>query len=183
MDYVVKDRTHKVIFTKTTTQDKHIEPTDIYPDFDPDTMYFFALSPHDKIEKGYVVPKTDADRVADKTLELEEPFGYLDDKGRLKTRTIDEILDLNLLKTMDQCKKAMVYLGADLEKEIKKEYTIGYQMKIMRNFMLWMADDKPPDDKREQRFHEMNENLEKFKSKYREKRNTIKEIMKNCSET
>ncbi len=182
MYYVIMDiKTQKVIYTNESPLPEDLKAKDVYSKFDSKTMEFMSLSLHDKVEGGYILPKTDGDLVAEGVYTLNVPFEYIDENNIQQERTVEEALNQNLIRTEEECNEAFRIVGARIESDIKKKYTRGYELKLMRKYLLWMADGKPSNDKREKNFFNFSKDIDKIKNKYKEVMTELKKVMANIS--
>jgi len=179
MRYVITDKNSgEIIYTNKSSLSEGLRPGEVYKDFNDETMNFTELSSRYKVENDRVVEKTDEELVEEGIIRIQEPFVYLDEDRKLSHRTLERVLEENLLKTKSQCEEALRIVGFRIEYDLKQKYSPGYELKLIRGYLLWLTDGKPENDKRETKFIDFSQEVKKIKIKYDGQRGKIKKIMK-----
>lgn len=109
-------------------------------------------------------------------IELHIPFEYIED-NEIKIRPIEHLVEQNLLATEAHCEQALEHISAVVEEQIGQQYSAGFELKITKEYILWLEDDKPEGDKRQARFREMNEYVSEVKAAYKPLKAEIRTLL------
>ena len=184
MYYTIFDKySDKLIYTNKEPLPESLSPGEVYDEFDPEKMTFSVLSDACKVQDNSIVAKTDKELIAEGIVRLNEPFVYLDEYKTIQYRNVQRCLELNLIKTEEQCKEALRLIGVQIEKDIKREFSVGYELMVMQRYLVWIAEGKPKDDKREKKFLELSKGLKNLKAPYKSMRAKIKKILYENSDS
>ena len=64
-----------------------------------------------------------------------------------------------------------------IENNIAKEYSYSYEVKMIKEYGLWLAENKPTDDYREQNFNTMQARIDNIKSDFVDIKIKAKELV------
>ena len=177
--YAVKEReSGKIVFKTTDPVAAGLEGKKIYKKFNAETMDLIPFSRFEKIEGHDIVPKSYKDKVRDGLFQLNEPFTSIDENGAMKTVSVQEALQKNLIKTYAQGEAAMKIIHEQVERDLTNKYSTGYQMKLMRDYLEWMIEGKTAGDDREKKYAKLQKALKEEKKKYQEITDQVKQLMK-----
>ncbi len=133
------------------------------------------LQPDTKIENDVIVPKTLEEMVRDGIVALDEPFEYISG-GSIKTRSLQEAVHQDHIKTADHAKKVLRTIGIEINRKISKKYRSGDELKLLKGLVEWMYEDRPNDDERERRYLEMKTFIDGIKAEYKPLRKKVKQL-------
>lgn len=181
-----------VVLNKKTKEILHIQPTalnqklkgkDVYPDFNPKTMQLAKtdlqrLPDHFNVnKKGFIVEKTFEEKILEGIIGFDELFRFEGASGDPGFDKVKFVLDNKLIKTVAQCKAVFAYLDAEFEAKVAREYRPGLEAKLMKDYMAWLEQGKPADDKREKKYLDMKAAIDAIKEEYKEVRAKLKKII------
>ncbi|QTA93980.1 hypothetical protein [Desulfonema magnum] len=141
------------------------------------------LSPSEKIVNNEIVEKTLQEQVKEGLIELDEPFEYISDDDSIRERSVKELMEAELIKTADQCEKALKLLNREIEDKIALKYAQGYEMKLVKGLVDWLYEGRPEADEREESYLEMRKYVESIKDEYKPLRNQLKKMMTDLQKT
>ena len=108
--------------------------------------------------------------------DIDEPFEYIQD-NLLYTRTLAEVIEGDLLKTKEQAEKALRKLDRKVEKKVALKYSSGYELKLTKRYMEWQLDGKPENDRREQKYIEMRQEIDAVRKEFKPLREKVKNLL------
>ena len=140
-----------------------------------------ALNPDEKLENDEIVVKSLEEQAAEGLIEINAPFEYIED-NQIKKRTIEEVIEQDLLQSKDDCERALRYISATIEEKIAEQYSPGYELKITKDYMVWIDEGKPGNDVRKQKFDEMTAYISGVKEHYKAPKETVRTLLANFSD-
>ncbi len=108
------------------------------------------LLPHQKIKGNAIVPKTLREKVESGVLVLDAPFEHINSKGKRVKRSASQLIKSKLLTTDAQVDRVLAMIAKDTLAAIEQVYPIRNELRITKDFSLWMYEGRPADDEREQ---------------------------------
>ncbi|NQZ10760.1 MAG: hypothetical protein HRT35_26710 [Algicola sp.] len=198
MIYIILNKqTHQVI-TDHKNDTQGLQPETVYTEFDASTMllvhsdlpivqlsqYYDNIDGHFHIETNGLLREKNLQEKADCgaidfALELllqSDEYNNLEGK----TPAINLVslgLQLNLLKTLKSCKKAFGLLDEEIEQRFAIRYSHGKEMKLLKNYVAWIDEEKPTDDNRPVKYQKMQDFLLLLKQDYSELRQQLKALI------
>ncbi len=131
------------------------------------------LSPHEKVVDGSIVEKTLQEQVEEGLIDLNEPFQYVDG-NTIVERPIAQVVKKGFLKTGSQCDEALDIIDTEIETKVAAKYKTGYELKLTKRYLEWLNEGKPADDRREDKYLEMQTFVEAVKKEYKPVREIIR---------
>ncbi len=193
MTYLIRDKKTKAIIYDTPAQiNASLEGKDIYPEFNAKTMELLKYDgenppEHFKVnKKGFIVEKTLPELVKDGLIrfgnQLAKYIEYqpaMDEAGVDKTNlhVVQLGLKHKLIKTIQQCQQAFGMLDDEFESRVSEKFRPGLEAKLMKDYMAWMEEGKPADDKREKKYLDMKAAIDAVKDEYKGVRAKLKKII------
>ena len=186
--YIVRMKKSKeVVLEHPASLDKKLKGKDIYPAFNSKTMELLkydgdTLPPHYKVTKDrFLVPKTAAELAGEGLIEFGDDLGLYGVKvpaaDDSNLQNIKLALELKLVKSLRHCEEAFRMLDDEFEARVARLYRPGMEAKLMKDYMAWLEEGKPADDKREKKYLDMKETIDAIKDEYKEVRAKLKEII------
>jgi hypothetical protein len=126
------------------------------------------LSPMEQIEAGLVSVEALLQR-------------YVGDAQSLKT-SMEELLANKLINTVAQGQAMLDALAKAVEQRISQAYNTSYELKIAKDFMTWLEDGQPPNDRREARYREMQAYIDGVKGEFSAIKEQVRQLVANLSE-
>ena len=125
----------------------------------------YQLQPFEKIINGEVIQKTLEEQVEDGILTIDVPFEYIKE-NQIFTYTLEQVISNNLINTLELANELKLRVYKLIENNIAKEYSYSYEVKMIKEYGLWLAENKPTDDYREQNFNTMQARIDNIKSDF-----------------
>lgn len=113
-----------------------------------------VLQPHQKLKGGAIVSKTLEELVKEGHTTLNEPFEYLKNGKRAK-RTAAQLIQQKLISKPEHLDAVVTLIDRDTITAIEGLYPPRTEIRITKNFALWMYAGRPKDDDREQAMLDM----------------------------
>lgn len=132
------------------------------------------LTPSQKIKGNEIVEKSLKEKVKEGLVKIDEPFEYIEGEVIFKY-TIKDLVEKKLLKTKEHCDKAITMVNLEIEQRIAEKYSPGYELKLTKDFIDWMAEAGKESDKRAIAYKKMKDEIEKIKIEYK----NIKQYINN----
>ncbi len=186
--YIIRMKKSKeIVLEHAAPLSAKLKGKDIYPAFNSKTMELLkydgnTLPPHYKVTKDRsLVPKTAAELAEEGLIEFGEDLSLYGvqvpaaDDGNLQN--VKLALELKLVKTIRHCREAFRMLDDEFEARVAQLYRPGLEAKIMKDYIEWMDEGKPADDKREKKYLDMKETINAVKEEYKEVRAALKAII------
>ncbi len=133
------------------------------------------LSPNQKVENGEIVPKTKADFLKEELISLNEPFEYLDGE-QIAVRSVADALEQGLIQTKVQAEEGLRLIRESIESEIAKLYSTSQELKLTKDYMAWITDGQPAQDKRATAYQDMQEKIKTVKQNYEATKEALKKL-------
>ena len=134
------------------------------------------LRPQQKLVDDQITDKTLREQIAEGLIKLNEPFEYINDKDEIECYTIAELVQKKRIDTRAVADQCLLELGQQLEEAIAQEYSAGYETKLTKDYLIWISDGKPADDRREQKFLTMQQRINAIRLQNKALRGQIKAI-------
>ena len=134
------------------------------------------LQPQEKLVDDQITDKTLREQIAEGLIKLNEPFEYINDKDEIEYYTIAELVQKKRIDTRAVADQCLLELGQQLEGAIAQEYSAGYETKLTKDYLIWISDAKPVDDRREQKFLTMQQRINAIRLQNKALRGQIKAI-------
>lgn len=203
MNYIIRDKqSREVLYIAHGDRPLHeLTVTNIYPDFNPGTMEVgwthWSILPEafDIAEDGQLLripkevslnqaassskiihPLSLKEQVAQGKISLRSPFEYLDGDN-IAYRSLDEIVEHDAIQSREECEFCQEFIKQKIESEIESKYPIGKEMKLTKNYLAWLNEDKPKKDEREASYLNMQEDIDSIKQKYANSKDYVKQKM------
>lgn len=135
-----------------------------------------VLDSTQKIEDDQIVQKPLVEQVAEGLLILNEPFQHIENE-EIRYRSLEELLDENLITTIDQCNEALELLYREIEEAIEEKYSMGAELKITKAYIAWTNEGKPASDERETTFLTMQQTVNTIKADFATTKDQLKALL------
>ncbi len=186
--YLVRDKeTKEIIFENSDPLPEGLSGRDVYPIFDGKKMELLTydgeqLPQHYKVRKGVVLEKTAKEKLRDGLIRFgTDLFQHVEYDGQSSDlpnmQLVKAGLKNKLIKTIADCERAFKLLDDEFESRVGDKFRPGYEAKIMKDYIEWMEEGKPADDKREKKYLDMKETIASVKEEYKEVRAALKAIV------
>lgn len=182
--YIIQDKKTSEVLYNSPALPEGLSGKEIYPDFDPNTMLMLksnmgTIPDFFKADKdGFVVPKTYKEKVEDGDLSIDEVFQF-DANGEASQENFDPVkhyLKDGKIKNQKECELVLNYLTSKFEHELAQQYSPGYETKLLKEYIAWVAEGKPAKDNREKNYVAMQNAVAKLKSSYKPTRDKVKKM-------
>lgn len=182
--YIIQDKkTNTVLYNSPTMMDG-LSGEEVYAGFDPKTMRLLintsgVLPEYFKADKdGFVVEKTFEEKVKDKDLSLQEIFRFDPDREAEKGKfdPLAFCLKEGRIKSSDDCSLVLGYLTSKFEYELAQQYSPGYETKLLKEYIAWMAEGKSAKDSREKNYIAMQTAVAELKKSDKPIRDKVKKL-------
>lgn len=134
------------------------------------------LAENEKIVNNEIVPKTLEEQQKEGLIELDNLFQYIEN-NEIKIRSVEEVISNNLIKSQDDCSRVLQIISLNIEDRIVERYSNGYELKLTKDYTLWLSDGKPQNDKREDKFNEMSAYINSIRAEYKPLKDKVKKIL------
>ena len=122
------------------------------------------LQPHQEVQGDAIVNKPLARQVAEGLRSINEPFEYVDDSDSIATRTPQELVDGKHIKTREQLEAFNTLVNAQVTSSIWAKYNTAIELRITKDFALWLYEGRPANDAREQAMLDMEHYVQQQRS-------------------
>ena len=198
MIYIVLDKKTKEVIADFPSEVKGLKGVDVYPEFKTRTMqlvysemsieqlfkFYDNIEGHFKIGKnGNLTEKTLEEKAASNALTfdvdlLERSEGVDEIEGASNAIKIVGLgLKLKLFKSIYDCQNAFKLLDDDLNQRILEKYSATAEVKLMKEYMDWLQEGQPENDKRQIKYKKMQDFVAPIKDSYKEVRQQLKAII------
>ena len=137
------------------------------------------LELHEKLVDDRIVQKSNHELAAEGLLTLNDPFEYIDQEDQIQRYTVAELMEKDLIKTQAAANACLKKLDDILERDIRSEYSTGYESKLTKRYLEWMNEGKPANDNdnREEKFLTMQRRIDEIRLEHKGLREQIKTLL------
>ena len=114
-----------------------------------------AMGAHQKIEGNAIVTKSLAEQVAEGLRSINEPFEWIDENDQLARRTPEQLVAGKHITTEAHLEQVNRMVNARTNKRIEQAYPVRTELRITKDFTLWMYEERPANDAREEAMLDM----------------------------
>ena len=192
-----------IVIEKSTENILHIDPSElslnlsaeeVYSGFDAEKMELFksklSYVPdfYSIDDQGFIVEKSMEDKVTEGIIGFDELFHFEPNPTTSDTGKEDDmkwvsfVIKNELIKSKEQCSSVFKFLDDKFENEVSQKYRPGIESKLMKDYIEWMEEGKPQDDKRQKKYQEMKAAINEIKEGYKPIRAELKKIMTTLKE-
>lgn len=186
MYIVINKESRAIIHINNAPLSANLSDKEVYSDFSSKTMTIIKtdeavpvnfkigknneiieLSPIEQIEAGLVSVEALLQR-------------YVGDAQSLKA-SMEELLANKLVNTVDKGQAMLDVIAKAVELRISQAYNTSYELKIAKDFMTWLEDGQPPNDRREARYREMQAYIDGVKREFSNIKEQVRQLVANLS--
>ena len=135
------------------------------------------LEPYQKLVDDRIVQKSNHELVAEGLLILNDPFEYVDQEDQIQRYTVAELMEKDLIKTQAAANACLKELDDIVERDIRPEYSAGYESKLTKRYLKWMNEGKPANDSREEKFLTMQQRIDEIRLEHKDLREQVKTLL------
>ena len=198
MYIIYNKKTDHVIHDDPMDIDPKLKAKDIYPDFDSEIMEMYQADlPPEQVfihydnllgqfnvgKDGFLAAKSIEEKAeaGDIRFDPEILKGYVDEEETLTSaifpmRIVELGIRLGLIKTAAECGSAFKILDHDQENRLSEKYSPGLEIKLLKDYVAWIDEGKPKNDKRGKKYLEMSSHINALKKEYKSLRDRLKKI-------
>ncbi|MFB2772431.1 hypothetical protein ACE1AT_24575 [Pelatocladus sp. BLCC-F211] len=182
MYIVINKKNKEVIHINTSNLSKNLSDTEVYENFSAGTMEIIKtdelIPANFKIgQNNEILEMPWLEQVGLGILSIESALEqHLDNSDYCKSK-INELVNNNLFKTIEQCKKALEIINNIIERKVAQEYNKSYEMKITKDYMGWIEDNKPDNDPRQIKYQNMQNYINSVKMEFSDIKETLKSLI------
>ena len=141
------------------------------------TEGYLQLQPEEKIVDNVIVLKSNQELVDEGLLTLNDPFDYVDQEDQIQRYTVAELMEKDLIKTQAAANACLKKLDDIVERDIRPEYSAGYESKLTKRYLEWMNEGKPANDSREEKFLTMQQRIDEIRLEHKDLREQVKTLL------
>ncbi|MCP6760391.1 MAG: hypothetical protein NHB32_16995 [Fischerella sp. CENA71] len=182
MYIVINKKTKEVIHINTSNLSKNLSDTEVYENFSAATMEIIQtnelIPANFKIgQNNEIIEMPLIEQFGLGILSIESALAqHLDDSDYCKSK-INELVSNNLFKTIEQCQKTLDIINNIIERKVSQEYNSSYEMKITKDYMGWIEENKPDNDPRQIKYQDMQNYINSIKMEFIDIKETLKSLM------
>ena len=135
-----------------------------------------VLDADQKIVDNLIVEKSIEEQVEEGLLTLESPFEYVSN-NEIKKYSVAAVVEKGLLRSKEDCQQALKAIGELVEDKFTDKYSKGYELKLLKDYVYWMKDEKPEADEREEKFNDMATCISDIKSTIKPLKDQVKSLL------
>ncbi|MDW3195101.1 MAG: hypothetical protein R8G66_22195 [Cytophagales bacterium] len=136
-----------------------------------------TLKPGERVVDNRVQSIPMEQKVAMGLISIRTPFEFVE-ADEIKERTLEEVLQKpEVVTTLEEAQQVEQEFYKSIEQAVAQAFSPGYELKLTKDYTLWMAEGSPDGDSRQSKFEHMQQEIATLKYGFSEQKAKVRALV------